>query len=161
MRRSIDMGSSMCEESGGEKERKEAGALRVVLLCHQGLDASDRLLWLLRLLLLLLGGFHFGCWYVVHYGKNPLIRWIHQLVSSGGLILLSLNYQHKGTKTTVTLLAHMSHQPMMRSTLAYSLSSSSHQDKWSSQMPPMRTFRYLTTQEFHTCHFYKRGFTYD
>ena len=159
MRRSIDMGSSMCEESGGEKERKEAGALRVVLLCHQGLDASDRLLWLLRLLLL--GGFHFGCWYVVHYGKNPLIRWIHQLVSSGGLILLSLNYQHKGTKTTVTLLAHMSHQPMMRSTLAYSLSSSSHQDKWSSQMPPMRTFRYLTTQEFHTCHFYKRGFTYD
>ena len=54
MRRSIDMGSSMCEESGGEKERKEAGALRVVLLCHQGLDASDRLLWLLRLLLLLL-----------------------------------------------------------------------------------------------------------
>ena len=160
MRRSIDMGSSMCEESGGEKERKEAGALRVVLLCHQGLDASDRLLWLLRLLLL--GGFHFGCWYVVHYGKNPLIRWIHQLVSSGGLILLSLNYQHKGTKTTVTLLAHMSHQPMMRSTLAYySLSSPSHQDKWSSQMPPMRTFRYLTTQEFHTCHFYKRGFTYD
>ena len=160
MRRSIDMGSSMCEESGGEKERKEAGALRVVLLCHQGLDASDRLLWLLRLLLLL-GGFHFGCWYVVHYGKNPLIRWIHQLVSSGGLILLSLNYQHKGTKTTVTLLAHMSHHLMMRSTLAYSLSSSSHQDKWSSQMPPMRTFRYLTTQEFHTCHFYKRGFTYD
>ena len=124
MRRSIDMGSSMCEESGGEKERKEAGALRVVLLCHQGLDASDRLHWLLRLLLLL-GGFHFGCWYVVHYGKNPLIRWIHQLVSSGGLILLSLNYQHKGTKTTVTLLAHMSHHPMMRSTLAYSLSSSS------------------------------------
>ena len=41
--------------------------------------------------------------------EDPLIRWIHQLVSSGGLILLSLNYQYKGTKTTVTLLAHMSH----------------------------------------------------
>mgnify|MGYP007015794427 CR=1 FL=1 len=64
MSRSIDMGSSMCEESvassrgesaaSTEAERKEAGALRVVLLCHQGLDASDRLLWLLRLLLLLL-----------------------------------------------------------------------------------------------------------
>ena len=62
MSRSIDMGSSMCEESvasrgesaaSTEAERKEAGALRVVLLCHQGLDASDRLLWLLRLLLLL------------------------------------------------------------------------------------------------------------
>ena len=59
MSRSIDMGSSMCEERRGESaasaeaERKEAGALRVVLLCHQGLDASDRLLWLLRLLLLL------------------------------------------------------------------------------------------------------------
>ena len=44
--------------------------------------------------------------------EDPLIRWIHQLVSSGGLILLSLNYQHKGTKTTVTLLAHMSHHPL-------------------------------------------------
>ena len=59
MSRSIDMGSSMCEErrresASAEAERKEAGALRVVLLCHQGVDASDRLLWLLRLLLLLL-----------------------------------------------------------------------------------------------------------
>ena len=62
-----------------------------------------------------------------HYRKNPLIRWIHQLVSSGGLILLSLNYQHKGTKTTVTLLAHMSHHHCWcwsAATLASSLSSS-------------------------------------
>ena len=81
------------------------------------------------------GGFHFGCWYVVHYRKNPLIRWIHQLVSSGGLILLSLNYQHKGTKTTVTLLAHMSHHHCWCATLALCHHHHQDEDKWSSQMP--------------------------
>ena len=161
MRRSIDMGSSMCEESGGEKERKEAGALRVVLLCHQGLDASDRLLWLLRLLLL--GGFHFGCWYVVHYGKNPLIRWIHQLVSSGGLILLSLNYQHKGTKTTVTLLAHMSHHHCWCWSAATPLLLLYHHqeqdDKWSTHPPHLPLLDYTRISHMPLLFCVMSGFT--
>ena len=47
----------MCEESVATAVAAApslAGALRVVLLCHQGLDASDRLLLLLRLCCFLL-----------------------------------------------------------------------------------------------------------